>query len=70
METLGVVHDEREHLVVDAGQCERWPRPRPVRMEHVTLAPAVVVLPMRADTAAALVEARALGKRYYLVRRD
>jgi hypothetical protein len=69
MDALGVVHEERPHLVVDAGQCERWPR-RPVRMEHISPAAAVVLLPMRADTAAALVEARALGKRFYLVRRD
>jgi hypothetical protein len=70
MEPLGVVHDESPRLVVDAGQCERWPRRSPVRMEHTAPAAAVVVVPMRADTAAALVEARALGKRYYLVRRD
>jgi len=64
---FGVVQSAQlRRLVVDAAQCERWPRPAPVAAPSTQTG----ALPLRAETASALADARRLGRRYWLVTRD
>jgi hypothetical protein len=70
-ELIGVVHEAQpERLTVEAREITRWPRRATVDAPRHGQSPAVILLPMRAEVAAALVEARRLGKRFYLVTRD
>ena len=70
-ELIGVVREEEQlRLTVDARQCRRLPRTPAAGVSPPHMHPSVIVLPMRAEVAAALSEARRLGKRFYLVTRD
>jgi hypothetical protein len=69
--SIGVVRDARPApLRVDARQFARWPRAPHHAAAPAASAPSVILLPIRAEIAAALVEAQRLGKRFYLVTRD